>query len=89
MDTADRQRSLLNIKKRGRPIYRPIYHRAEQGWISWLMHNRIVMIIILILFVIIVVPWLVCDVMGLKPICTIISGLVKAVAWIFNLIGLN
>jgi hypothetical protein len=72
-----------------RPQYRPIFHSREQGWVAWAMENKFVMIILLLLFVIIVVPWLICDVLGLKPICTIISGIFGLFGSIFKLVGLN
>lgn len=75
--------------QRARPSYRPMFHKNEQGWISWLMENKIVMIILLIIFIIVVIPWLVCDVLGLKPICTIISGIFKLLGSFLKLIGLN
>jgi hypothetical protein len=59
-----------------------------QGWISWLMQNRLVLIIVLILFVIIVIPWLVCDVLGLKPLCSIISGIFNLISKLFSSVGL-
>jgi len=62
-------------------------HQSSQGWIAWAMQNRIVMIIILVLFVIIVVPWLICDVLGLSFICDIINGIVYLIKKIFGLIG--
>ena len=71
-----------------RPRYRPIYHHKEQGWIQWMMANRFVMIIVLILFLIIVGPWLFCDVLGFNSLCSIISGIFSLIAKIFHLVGL-
>ena len=59
------------------------------SWIGWAMKNKIVMIIVLLLVVIFVVPWLICDVLGLKPICTIISGIVSFISTIFKFVGLG
>lgn len=58
----------------------------KPGWIAWIMQNRFVMIILLILFIIIVVPWLVCDVLGLRFICDIISGVFNVIKKIFSFI---
>ncbi len=71
-----------------RPRYQPIYHHKEQGWISWAMSNRFVIIIITILFLIVLGPWLFCDVLGFSSICSIISGIFNLIAKIFHLVGL-
>lgn len=70
------------------PRYRYVYHHAEQGWISWIFANRFVMIIVFILFLILLGPWLFCDVLGLQSICTILSGILNLIAKLFKLIGL-
>jgi len=71
-----------------RPTYRPIYHHREQSWLQWIMANRFVLIIVLVLFLILVGPWLFCDVLGFKSICSIISGFFNLIAKLFHLIGL-
>jgi hypothetical protein len=58
------------------------------GVIGWLLSNRLVLIILLILFIIFVVPWLVCDVMGLKFICTILSAVSTIISKVLGLFGL-
>lgn len=71
-----------------RPHHRPIYHTREQGWLQWMMANRFVMIIILIVFLLVVGPWLFCDFLGFTSICSIISGIFSLIAKIFHLVGL-
>lgn len=68
--------------------YRPIYHHREQGWISWIFANRFVLIIVMLILLIVVGPWLFCDVLGFNSICSIISGIFSFIAKIFNLVGL-
>lgn len=68
--------------------YRPVYHTREQGWLQWIIANRFVMIIILIIFLLVVGPWLFCDFLGFTSICSIISGIFSLIAKIFHLVGL-
>jgi hypothetical protein len=82
------QRKQSNNLLSMRPYYKPIYHPREQGWIQWIMANRFVMIIILIVFLIVIGPWLFCDVLGFQSICSILSGIFSLIAKIFHLVGL-
>ena len=82
--------SSLNIggANKHKRVHKHMHHYHEQGWIAWIMQNRLMMIILLILFVIIVVPWLICDVLGLRFICDIISGIFSLIKKIFGLFNL-
>lgn len=66
--------------------HRPFHH--EQGWLSWIIANRFVMIIILIVLLLLIGPWLFCDVLGFNSICSIVSGIFSLIAKIFRLVGL-
>jgi hypothetical protein len=55
-----------------------------QGWISWIFHHRIILVIVLILIVITVVPWFICDYLNLSFICTIIGGITSGLKKTLN-----
>ena len=69
-----------NIKQRHRT-------HKEQSWIRWIMANRFVLIIAMIAFLVLVGPWLFCDVLGFSSICSIVSGIFSLVSGIFSLIS--